>query len=177
MKTFFILRQSNWKDISKSLLMTAFLLWSYLLSAGPAHSEGTAALNGNGLGKAVIDFRTANPKLALVYLNLIGDTYRDQKLHEQAAHPEFVVIFGGQSVKLLAKDPQGYSPDELKTIDEAKAKISALADEGMEFDYCIYGGKLFGVSPAKVPGLNVVDNGWVSLVAYQTKGYAIVPAY
>jgi intracellular sulfur oxidation DsrE/DsrF family protein len=91
-------------------------------------------------------------------------------------NPDFVVSFGGTSVKLLAKDTRGFSSEEQKMIEELKAKISALAKRGVTFEYCNYAAKLFGVEPANVPGLRVVDNGWVSLIGYQGRGYSFVPA-
>ena len=72
---------------------------------------------------------------------------------------------------------KGYSPEEQKTIRQIKDKVSALAKEGMKFEYCIYGGKLFGVEPANVQGVNVVDNGWVTVIGYQASGYSLIPAY
>lgn len=177
MKTFFIHSKSNWKDISRSAFMATVLLSGYFLSPGIAYSEGGETLKEDKSGKAVIDFRTGNPRVALVYLNLIADTFKHRNAQSMASHPDFVVNFGGESVKLLAEDTKGYSPEERKKIDEIKDKISALARDGIRFDYCLYGGNLFGVSPAKVPGVGVVDNGWDSLIDYQAKGYSLLPAY
>jgi len=177
MKTFIISRKGNWKDISVSAFMATMLLIGYLFSPGFAYSEDSETFKTGTSGKALIDFRTSNPKVALVYLKLIGDTYKDRHVQSKATHPDFVVNFGGESVKLLAKDPKGYSPQEIKTIEEVKHKITALASEGIKFDYCLYGGNLFGVTPAKIPGVGVVENGWVSLVNYQAKGYSIIAAY
>ena len=173
MKTLFMICKNGWNAISMPALMATMLLLCYMAIPGYAYSKGDEILNTGMSGKALIDFRTNNPKLALVYLKLIGDTYKDRQFKSKGTHPEFVV----KSVKLLAKDPKGYSPQELKTIDEVKNKITALAGEGIKFDYCLYGGNLFGVTPATIPGVGVVDNGWVSLVNYQAHGYSIIPAY
>jgi intracellular sulfur oxidation DsrE/DsrF family protein len=77
----------------------------------------------------------------------------------------------------LAKDTKGYSPEENKTISEIRNKVSALAKVGIKFEYCTYAANLFGVKPADVPGVRIVDNGWVSLINYQASGYSLVPAY
>ena len=177
MKTSFIRRSTDWKDPPRSAFVAAMLVIGYLLAPAIAHSEGGEAPKDSKLVKAVIDFRTGDPKKALVYLTLIGDTYRDRNIRTTPAHPDFVVNFGGESVKLLARDTKGYSPEEQKTITQIKDKVSALAREGMKFEYCIYGGKIFGVEPADVPGVSVVDNGWVTVIGYQANGYALMPAY
>jgi intracellular sulfur oxidation DsrE/DsrF family protein len=125
----------------------------------------------------MVDFRTGDPKLALVYLNLIGDTYHDHDIQQVSAHPDFEVVFGGQSLKMLAKKAKGYTPEQEQTIAEINHKVSALAKEGIKFHYCAYGAKLFGVEPPTLAGVDVVDNGWVSLVGYQATGYSLLAAY
>ena len=177
MKTFFIRPNSNWKDTSRAVVMATFLLTGYSLSSGIAYCEENTAHGDFKPAKAIIDFRTDNPKRALIVLTLIGDTFRDRHIQSEAAHPDFIVNFGGDSVKLLAKNAKGYSPEEEKMIVTVKNKISALAKEGIRFEYCLYGANIFGVEPADVSGMRVVDNGWVSLVGYQANGYSLVPAY
>jgi intracellular sulfur oxidation DsrE/DsrF family protein len=176
MQTFFTLRKSSWKDAPRAMILATIFTVGYVLSSGIAHGEGIEAHNDFKQVKAVIDFRTDNPKRALTVLTLIGDTYKDRKIQVLTTHPDFVVNFGGDSVKLLAKNAKGSSTEEQKTITAVKNKISALAKDGIKFEYCLYGAKLFGVEPADVPGMRVVDNGWVSLVSYQASGYSLVPA-
>jgi len=177
MQTYFTHRKSNWKGAARPVIMAVIFAIGYVLSSGTAYSAGNQSLRDLKTVRAVIDFRTGNPKKALLYLTLIGDTYQERDLRTVTTHPEFLVNFGGESVKLLAKDTKEYSPEEQTTIDEIKEKISTLANEGIKFEYCIYGAKLFGVEPANVPGMSVVDNGWVSLIGYQSSGYSLVPAY
>jgi intracellular sulfur oxidation DsrE/DsrF family protein len=160
----------------RPLIITLILIIGYLLSAGVVYSEEVEALKGLSSVKAVIGFSTGDPKKALTYLTLIGDTLKDPNIQAVTKNPDFVVSFGGPSVKLLAKDTKGFSPEEQKMIEEIKTKISALAKEGVIFEYCRYAAKLFGVEPADVPGVQVIDNGWVSLIGYQGRGYSFVPA-
>jgi len=161
----------------RPVILAIILFIGYLLPSGIVYCEGSEPLKDLKLVKAVIDFKTGNPKTALIYLTLIGDTFKDKNIQAVTTHPDFVVNFGGSSVKLLAKDTKGYSPEEQKTITDIRDKISVLAKEGIKFEYCTYAGHLFGVEPANVPGIIVVDNGWVSLIGYQAKGYSVVPAY
>jgi intracellular sulfur oxidation DsrE/DsrF family protein len=165
------------KRNSRPLIITVILLIVYLLSSGIVYSEDEA-LKDLKLVKAVFDFRTGNPKTAVTYMTLIGDTLKDRNIQSVTTKPDFVVVFGGQSVKLLAKDTKGFSPEEQKTINELNAKISTLAKEGVKFEYCIYAAKLFGVEPAAdLPGTRIIDNGWVSLIGYQARNYSLVPAF
>jgi intracellular sulfur oxidation DsrE/DsrF family protein len=161
----------------RPLILTFILLICYLLSSVPAYSEEVEALKGLSSVKAVIGFGTADPQKAVTYLTLIGDTLNDPNIQAVTKNPDFVVSFGGPSVKLLAKNTKGFSPEEQKLIEEMKSKISALAKEGVKFEYCSYAARLFGVEPADVPGVRVIDNGWVSLIGYQGRGYSFVPAF
>jgi intracellular sulfur oxidation DsrE/DsrF family protein len=168
--------EKKMKRNAGSLSLALIVLIGYVLSSGVARSEGVEALKGLSSVKAVIGFSTSDPKKAVTYLTLIGDTLKDPNIQAVTKNPDFVVSFGGSSVKLLAKDTKGFSPGEQKMIEEMKDKISALAKEGVIFEYCDYAAKLFGVEPARVPGVRVVANGWVSLIGYQGRGYSFVPA-
>jgi len=170
-------KEGKMKKNPKALITTLVLLIGYLLSSGIAYSQGNEALKDLHLVKAVIDFRTGDPKTAVTYLTLIGETLRDRDIQAVTKNPDFVVIFGGHSVKLLAKDAKDFSPEEQKTINEIKSKISALAKNGIKFEYCIYAAKLFGLGPSDLPGIRLIDNGWVSLIGYQAKGYPLIPAF
>ena len=165
------------KGNHRPLFVALILLIGYLLSSVAAYSQEVEALQGLSSVKAVIGFGTGDPQKAVTYLTLIGDTLKDPNIQAVTKNPDFVVSFGGPSVKLLAKDTKGFSPEEQKLIEEMKAKISALAKEGVTFEYCSYAAKLFGVEPADVPGLRIIDNGWVSLIGYQGRGYSFVPAF
>lgn len=177
MKTFFTRQNGSWLDAAKQVVMATILSVGYMLSSGIAHGEGNEVLTNVKSVKAVFDFRTGDPKKALTYLTLIGDTFKDRFTQAVTTRPDFVVNLGGESVKLLAKDLKGFSAEEQKAISQVKNKISALAREGIKFEYCTYGGNLFGVEPANLPGVRVVDNGWDSLIGYQAIGYSIVAAY
>ena len=165
------------KKNPRALIITLVLLIAYSLSSGIAYSQGNEALKDLHLVKAVIDFRTGDSKTAVTYLTLIAETLRDRDIQAVTKNPDFVVIFGGHSVKLLAKDAKEFSPEEQKTINEIKSKISALAKNGIKFEYCIYAAKLFGLEPSDLPGIRLIDNGWVSLIGYQAKGYPLIPAF
>jgi len=177
MKTLSVQANVHRKDTTRSVLMATILLVGCFLTSAMAHSHEVSIVKDSQSAKAVIDFRTGNPKLALIYLTLIGDTFRDRNLQTATSHPDFVVNFGGESVKLMAKDAKGYPPEAQKTISQIKETVSALARQGIRFEYCTYGARLFGVEPENVPGMTVVDNGWDSLIGYQTRGYSLVPAY
>lgn len=176
MNTTFFRNKAGWHNTALPLFMAILLAIGGLLAAGMSSSAENHDLAITHPAKAVIDFRTGNPARALVYLTLIADTYNDRQF-KAANHSDFVVVFGGESVKLLASDTQAYSAEDRKTIATVRDTVSAMAKAGIRFEYCKYGGRLFGVEPAQVAGMSVVDNGWVSLVSDQASGYSLVAAY
>ena len=53
-----------------------------------------------------------------------------------------------------------------------------MSKDGVKLEICLFAAEVFGVDPASVlPEIKRVGNGWISLIGYQSKGYALVPAY
>lgn len=158
-------------------MLTAGIFLGLPVVAGTARGDDYPALQGLADVRAVIDFRTGEPGKALAVLTLVERTYKDERLRRADGQPELVVIFGGPAVKLLAKNRQGLSRDEGEMADLIAARVTALAKEGIRFEYCLYAARNAGVEPAEVPGMVTVGNGWIASIGYQGKGYALVPAF
>jgi intracellular sulfur oxidation DsrE/DsrF family protein len=89
-----------------------------------------------------------------------------------------VVVFIGPSVKLISKNREGFSPEDLKSLDEIANTISAMAKDGINFEMCLVAAKFFNVDPASVsPEIKGVGNGWIPIIGYQAQGYSLVPVY
>jgi intracellular sulfur oxidation DsrE/DsrF family protein len=155
----------------------AALIFLAAAMAGTARGSDYPALQGLTDVRAVIDFRAGEPGKALGILTLVERTYQDEALRRADGQPDFVVVFGGPAVKLLAKDRLGLARDEQEITDLIAAKVMALAKAGIRFEYCLYAARSAGVEPAEVPGVILVDNGWIASIGYQGKGYALVPAF
>lgn len=158
-------------------MLAAGIFLSLPVATGTARGDDYPALQGLTDVRAVIDFRAGEPGKALTILTLVERTYKDQSLRRADAQPELVVVFGGPAVKLLAKDRQGLSRDEREMTDLIATRVTALAKEGIRFEYCLYAARNAGVEPAEVPGMIPVGNGWIASIGYQGKGYALVPAF
>ena len=161
------------RRIVASLTLLSFLFWGALSAVSAQEVE---ALKGVKSAKAIFDVRVANPKGAAVQIKLIHQTY--QQLVAGKKKPVCVVSFMGPSVKLISKNREGFSPEDQKPLDEIAETISKMSKEGIRVEICLFASKLFGVDPASVlPEVKKVDNGWISLIGYQARGYSVVPAY
>jgi len=90
--------------------------------------------------------------------------------------PDIAVVFIGPSVKLVSKNRGDFSADDQKILNEFASTISAMAKDGIKFEICLIAVKVFGVEPSSIlPEIKQVGNGWISLIGYETRGYALVP--
>lgn len=143
-----------------------------------ALGAGYEGLEGVKTIKAVFDVRIANPKSAAFMIKLIHQTYKDGNIAAVTDKPDFVVVFVGPSVKLISKDRGGFSPEESKMLDEIAGTISEMSKDGIKFEICLVAARVLGVDPASVlPEIKQVDNGFISLIGWQTNGYSLVPVY
>ncbi len=167
------------KKRSKSTIAALiFLIGLFATSAVGFTSQEAGPLKGLKSVKAVFDFRTGSPKSATVFLGLIHDTFKGKNIAAVTKKPEFVVVFIGPSVKLISISREGVSSEDHEMLDAIAAKISEMAKDGIKFEICLFAARMFKVDPATVlPEIKHEENGVVSLIGYQTKGYALVPLY
>jgi intracellular sulfur oxidation DsrE/DsrF family protein len=63
-------------------------------------------------------------------------------------------------------------------LDEIAGTISEMSKDGIKLEICLVAASLLGVDPASVlPDIKHVDNGFISLIGWQTNGYSLVPVY
>lgn len=128
--------------------------------------------------KAVFDMRISNPKSAVLHLNLIHQTYRDKNIAEITDKPAFAVVFIGPSVKLISRNRNGFSPEDQNSLDEITRTVSRMSEDGISLEIYLVAADLFGIDHASIlPEVKQVPNGFISVIAYQAKGFALVPVY
>ena len=79
---------------------------------------------------------------------------------------------------MVSKSRGGFSPENQKAPDEIAGTIAEMSKDGVDLEVCLFAAKVFGVDPDSIlPGIKKVDNGWISSIGYQARGYSLVPAY
>ena len=148
---------------------------SWTIAAHAAGYDDQEALAGLNEVKVAFDLTAGDPKTLLGRLNVIDETR--QSLIRQGVTPHFVLTFRGPATRLVQTDPAKIKPEDR----DGAAKIAArLADmrkaKGIEnLEQCAVAVREQGTRVEDVlPSLKVVGNAWISLMAYQAKGYAYI---
>jgi intracellular sulfur oxidation DsrE/DsrF family protein len=91
--------------------------------------------------------------------------------------PHIVVTFRGPATKLVQTGQTLMKPADREHAAGIAAKIKALSTaSGIDgIEQCSIAVRGAGTKPENVvSGIEVVGNGWISLAAYQAKGYAYI---
>jgi intracellular sulfur oxidation DsrE/DsrF family protein len=146
-------------------------------AASNATPDNRAALAGMTEMKIAFDITDANPKVLLAKLANIDVTRK--QLMDDGVTPRMVIAFRGDASYFTQADVEKVKPEDRDDARKIAAKLKELrAAPGVEaLEQCN-----LPLAPRKLksgdvmPEVKVVGNGWISLVAYQRRGYAyIVP--
>lgn len=167
----------------KTIIMLLTALNLALLMHAPAQADTTniyhdkRAIAKMTQGKAVFLVDMADAKKQAFYMDIIAGTH--QNLTRQGVKPEMVVVYIGPSVKFLTTKPSMELEIESgEAIRQMQATSKKLKDLGVHQEVCSIATQVFGIDNATLfPEMTVVGDGFVSLIGYQTQGYALVPVF
>lgn len=159
-------------------LLAASTLASTLAAASPspAYSDA-AALQGVREGKGIFMISLDQPKKIALYLQVIGGTY--DNFRRQSVAPDLKVVFIGASVRHLTRSPaQEASAEDRQAYADIARQVEALKAKGVTLEVCAIATALFGIDNASLLApLQVINDGFISAIGYQTQGYQLVPIY
>ena len=148
------------------------------VAAAPVYAEAPkdqAALSGLKEVKVAFDLQNGDGKTLLKQLEVIDETR--QSLIDQGIKPQFVLTFRGPATALVQTDRSQIRLEDRDYASKIAEKIHALraADGINSIEQCAVAVRLAGTKPENVvPDIKVVGNGWISLMAYQAKGYGYI---
>jgi intracellular sulfur oxidation DsrE/DsrF family protein len=125
--------------------------------------------------KVAFDITAGEPGRLLNILNTIDETREGFAKH--GVTPHFVLAFRGPATLLTQTDLSRLKPEDRETAVKIAAKLKQLRGAaGIErLDQCSIAMRGQKVDKAQVnPDVSVVENGWITLVGYQAKGYAYI---
>ena len=139
--------------------------------------DDSAALNGVRETRSVFLIDFTNPRKTAFYLDVIRGTHAG--LVRQGVKPNMVLVFIGETVKYLTTEPDDLLAmefgDELASIAESSRAFKQL---GVRMEVCAVATRVFGVDNATVlPEMEVVGDGFISLIGWQTQGHKLVPIF
>ena len=119
--------------------------------------------------------RNGDAKGLLRELDVIDETR--QSLIKQGVKPTIVIAFRGPATKLVQTDQNQIKAEDREDATKVVEKIKALqaADGVAGLEQCAVAVRLAGTQPENVlAGIKLVGNGWISLSAYQAKGFSYI---
>ena len=137
--------------------------------------DDTAALVGLKTVKAAFDIKEGDGRALLYRLKIIDETR--QSLIRQGVKPEFVLAFRGPATKLVQTDMREIEPEDRPAAKQIAARLAEMskAPGVQSVEQCAVAIRDQGTKAEHVlPEIRVVGNAWISLMAYQAKGYAYI---
>lgn len=163
---------------NKFSLVTSVLLW--MLSAGlSVHAatppEDKEALAGLTDVKVIFDITTGDAKKLLSRLGLIEET-RDG-IVKQGVKPHFILAFRGPASNFVQKVENRIKLEDLEVAAKIQEKIKAMSkDKSFRMAQCAVANRYLKIrNEDTIPEVEVVGNSFISMAAYQNKGYAYIP--
>jgi intracellular sulfur oxidation DsrE/DsrF family protein len=153
------------------LALGMFVTWSIAARA----LDDSEALAGIKEGKIAFDMKEGDAKKLLGQLGIIEETR--QSLIRQGVKPHIILTFRGPASKLVQTDQDKIKPEDREVAAKIAAKLKAMSKEpGVEgFEQCSLASRQQETKTELVlPEIKVVGNGFISLMAYQIKGYTYI---
>lgn len=164
------------RAIYKLILINFFGLMMFNIAYAEKPSDEDA-LKDVEVGKVVWDVLVSRPDRLLFYLKLIDETYGD--LVRQDIEPDMVFIFHGRALNLVKKEPVNFLSRDKQAHQDALALINDLRSRpGVRMEACSISARMQDIEyEGIIPEIKVVGNTYVSLIAYQSKGYSVIPVH
>ena len=132
------------------------------------------ALKGLKAVKVVCDVNVGDPKLLLRRMELIDETYT--QLIDAGIKPTFIVAFRGPATNYVTRGTRYVPPEQHGIKKEIQGWIDQFHENGFTLEQCAIAARAQKVSYDDVlPQITVVQNSYISIVAYQNRGYALLP--
>lgn len=164
------------KNRFKHILLAIFLLGVFT-SLNAQKIDDSVALNGVKETKSVflIDFTNVN-KTAF-YLQIIEGTHKG--LVSQGVKPNMVLVFIGETVKFLSTtQDEAFEMENEEKLESIQSSIKRLSKLGVRMEVCAVATKVFNVDNSSIPKeMNIIADGFISLIGWQTQGHKLVPIF
>ena len=158
----------------KKLLIMFAIIFTTFTYAQAVHLDDAGALDGLETVGAVVDLNQGNADTLLTRLKLIKLTYT--QISSTGTPTKFVVAIRGGASKYMTRNNNYIPEDKISVKEEIYDLIRELKRMGVEIYQCGVALGFLKVGPEEiVPEITVVRNGYITLIAYQNKGYALLP--
>ncbi len=157
-------------------IVLAILLTSFVArdSLAVEASNNNKALAGIRETNVYFDVNVGEPAKLLTRLELIEKTY--SQLVAAGVAPRFVVGIRGKASNFFTRGGDYVLAADLAAKQNIAARIDQFKGQGFGLEQCRIAADLQEIDVADfLPQIEVVANGYVSMIGYQAQGYAFVP--
>ena len=159
--------------MKKSIYLSICLILSSTM-AFAAQFNNEKALKGLSSVKIVCDVNVGDPDLLLTRMYFLDETY--SQLLDNGVKPTIVVAFRGKASLFITKNDKYIKAEHRKQRLEMKGWLEHFSELGFTIEQCYIAAKSFKIDPKDfLPQVNIVANGYISLIGYQSQGYAFLP--
>ena len=155
------------------VLLPCLLFLSFGVVHGKEYKQ-SQSLTGLTSVKIYFDVNVGVPQKLLLRLSLIDKTL--SQLKAEGVTPDAVIAFRGKASKFITNGTLYVDDEEQAIKAEVHTWLKTFADQGIHMEQCLIATNLHGIAPEDVrKELDVTQNGYISMIAYQTRGFALVP--
>ena len=120
------------------------------------------------------DVNIGLPTKLVTRLSLIDKTY--EQLVGAGVAPEFVVGFRGKASYFVTRGDDYVFAEDVEAKRKVLKWIQTLKARGVTMEQCLIAASLQKVDPQDIlPEIEIVQNGYISMIGYQAKGYSQIP--
>ena len=136
-----------------------------------------ASLNGIKEAKGVFLIDFTDVKTTAFYLKIIEGTH--QGFVKQNVDPDLVLVFIGKTVKYLStQQDEAFEMENEEQLQSIQNSIQNLSKLGVRLEVCAVATKVFNIDNETIPKqMDIVADGFISLIGWQTQGYKLVPIF
>ena len=162
--------------MSRTITLLTGVGFLVLFFSGLASAEeytNARALSGLSTVKAYFDVNTGVPAKLKSKLLFIDKSY--DQLVKFGVKPEFIVGFRSTASNFVTKGDEDYvfDDDEIAAKKKVHEWIRLFKKRGIIMEQCMLSAEIYEIDPQDfLPELEPVNNGYVSMIGYQTKGYS-----
>lgn len=124
--------------------------------------------------RIIVDFNVSSPEMIILRLVLLEKTLNEIEMLGKKY--DVVVAIRGGAVDYMTTTDKYIRSDFRDALIKIRSMISSIRSRGVSFELCSIAASLRGVEPKDIiEGITVVKNGYLSIIGYQLKGYALLP--
>jgi intracellular sulfur oxidation DsrE/DsrF family protein len=139
-----------------------------------AQFDNEKALKGLSSVKIVCDVNVGDPDLLLTRMYFLDTTY--SQLLDAGVKPSIVLAFRGKASLFITKNDKYIKAEHRKQRIEMKKWIEHFIELGFTIEQCYMAAKSHKIDTKDfLPQVKIVENGYISLIGYQSQGYAFLP--